>query len=220
MRVSIISFLLVLLLPLKPNAQKTGKMVIDNVDVKSVYTVYNGDLMGDPCNVVMFVEACLTRGYNPNHLSRVIEHESGYNLKAINPIGGASGLIQFVPSTARGYGTSVRKIRSMNFEQQLRLTMYHLDCVERDYGFINDSIDMYLAVFNPASITKRDRGYTRIFTEGSRVYTNNRVNDFDKDGDIDLKDIGRLMRYNQSKIDTVEILTEIRLVSRMPNMIL
>lgn len=215
MRFAILAFLLLLTLPSKPGTLHSGKITVDEVDVKDVYTVYNGDLLGDECNVVMFVEECLERGYNPNHLSRVIEHESMYNLTARNRKSGASGLIQFMPSTAKRLGTSTNQIRTMTFEQQLKVTMYYLDLVERDFGWINDSIDMYLAVFYPKGITLRDRHGTVFSRRGSPVYNLNVVNDQDKDGDIDVYDIGRIMEYNHSLVDTTVITREIRLVPRM-----
>lgn len=214
MRLIIVAFLLLLCLPSKPGSLH-GKLVVDKVDVKDVYPVYNASLMGEDCNVVMFAEACYTRGYNPNHLSRVVEHESGYNLTARNRHSGASGLIQFMPSTAKGLGTSVSRIRTMSFEQQLNLTMYYLDITERDFGFINDSIDMYLAVFWPKGIIDRDNGRSVFIRAGTPAYNLNRDNDRDKDGDIDEWDIGSIMRYSSAKIDTISVLKEVRFVSRI-----
>lgn len=61
-------------------------------------------------------------GADPTQLAQVINFESnGFNPQAINPYSGASGLIQFMPSTAARLGTSVEAIRQMTALQQMPL---------------------------------------------------------------------------------------------------
>ena len=55
-------------------------------------------------------------------LANVINFESGFNPQAVNPSSGASGLIQFMPRTATGLGTSVGTIRGMSALQQMAAT--------------------------------------------------------------------------------------------------
>jgi soluble lytic murein transglycosylase-like protein len=43
-------------------------------------------------------------GVSRDNLYKLIGHESGWNPKARNPIGGARGLLQFIPSTAEALG--------------------------------------------------------------------------------------------------------------------
>ncbi len=86
-------------------------------------------------------------------LYKVMWKESGINTHAVNPISGATGLIQFIPSTAKGMGTSVHEIRNMTPLQQLSL-------VERYYrpyaGRVKDYVDLYLVTFYPYALGKGD----------------------------------------------------------------
>jgi len=49
-------------------------------------------------------------GIDPAWLANVINFESGGNPQARNPVSGATGLIQFMPSTAQRLGTSTAAI--------------------------------------------------------------------------------------------------------------
>ena len=56
---------------------------------------------------------------NPNWLMLVFWKESKINPKAVNEDTQASGLIQFIPKTAKGLGTSVQAIQQMSGVEQL-----------------------------------------------------------------------------------------------------
>lgn len=58
-------------------------------------------------------------GWDPSGIALVISQESGFNPAAVNPRSGASGLIQFMKTTAEGLGTTVEAIRTMSAEEQL-----------------------------------------------------------------------------------------------------
>lgn len=49
----------------------------------------------------------------------VMNSESGLNPAALNPSGGASGLIQFMPMTLAAYGLTPEELRAMTREEQL-----------------------------------------------------------------------------------------------------
>ena len=49
----------------------------------------------------------------------VMKMESGINHQIVNKTGGATGLIQFMPATARGLGTSTEALKTMTNVQQL-----------------------------------------------------------------------------------------------------
>lgn len=53
-----------------------------------------------------------------HELSWVIERESSWNPAATNPDTKATGLIQFMPATAKSYGTTVDELRGMTRTQQ------------------------------------------------------------------------------------------------------
>lgn len=90
-------------------------------------------------------------GINPDWLMGVMEIESGCNPHAVNSVSGATGLIQFMPNTAQGLGTTTAALKSMTGEQQLYYVYKYL----KPYaGKISSLTDLYLAVFFPAAIGK------------------------------------------------------------------
>ena len=56
---------------------------------------------------------------NPDHLMAIMWSESRLDPSARNPRGGAVGLIQFMPATAEGLGTTAEKLLKMTGEEQL-----------------------------------------------------------------------------------------------------
>src|SRR5690606_5045854 len=68
----------------------------------------------------------LRNDWDPNALAGTISHESGFNPSAKNPGGSASGLLQWIDSTARSLGTTAEKIRKMSVDEQLPLIERYL----------------------------------------------------------------------------------------------
>lgn len=70
----------------------------------------------------------------------------------------ATGLIQFMPNTARVLGTSVDRLRNMSFDDQLVYVRKYFDQngYTKKVRSSNDPLDCYLAVFFPAAIGKPD----------------------------------------------------------------
>ena len=92
-------------------------------------------------------------GARPEWMFAVMYNESRLQPGIVNPRGGATGLIQFMPATARGLGTTTAALKQMS-------AMRQLDYVERYYapyaGRIRSGADMYLATFYPAAMGKSD----------------------------------------------------------------
>ena len=61
-----------------------------------------------------------------DELYRIIQGESGFNSTIVNPDSGATGLFQFIPSTAEGLGTTTGAIQSMTPAQQLQVYQRYL----------------------------------------------------------------------------------------------
>lgn len=84
-------------------------------------------------------------------LLEIFKIESGVDPQIVNKVSGATGLIQWMPSTAPHYGTSVQELRKMSGLQQL-------DYVEKFYkpyfGKMKSFSNLYRAVFFPAAIGK------------------------------------------------------------------
>lgn len=116
-------------------------------------------------------------GVKPEWILAVMKNESGMSTTAKNPNGGATGLIQFMPATARGLGTTTEALSKMSAVEQLKY-------VEKYYapfaGKINSGTDLYMATFWPAGVGKGD-DYKIGGAEVARV---NKIFDLDKNGQI------------------------------------
>lgn len=94
-------------------------------------------------------------GISPHWLMAVINFETAGSFSPAiqNRISGATGLIQFMPNTANGLGTSIEELKNMSFERQL-------DFVKRYYAPYRSRMksftDLYLATFYPKAIGKDD----------------------------------------------------------------
>ena len=87
----------------------------------------------------------------PDWLMLVMYAESGLNPKAVNPNGGATGLIQFMPATAIGLGTTTTELKSMTNIQQLDFVYKYFAPYA---GRIKNVHDLYLVTFFPVALGK------------------------------------------------------------------
>ncbi len=111
----------------------------------------------------------------------IIAFETGrtFSAKTINRRSSATGLIQFMPSTARTLGTTTSKLASMTELQQLAYVERYL----RPYsGRMSDLASDYMAVLWPAAVRKPLSHV--LFASPSLAYDQNRGLDTDKDGKI------------------------------------
>ena len=107
---------------------------------------------------------------DPNHLMLIMSFESAasFSPSKRNPKSGATGLIQFLPSTARAMGTTVERLAAMTAEDQL-------DVVERYFqryaGRLKTLQDAYMVVLWPAAVGK---GLDHVlWRKGSKEYEQN-----------------------------------------------
>lgn len=84
-------------------------------------------------------------------LAWCIEIESGWRTDARNPISNASGLLQFMPSTAKAMGTTVEKLRAMSRVEQASYVQKFFDMNDWTMAAFGD---VYVAVFFPAALGK------------------------------------------------------------------
>lgn len=111
---------------------------------------------------------------------------------------GATGLIQFMPSTAKRLGTTVEALAAMTAEAQL-------DYVEKYYapfkGRLNTIEDAYMAVLWPAAVGKPDDHV--LFSAGTKTYDQNKGLDLDKDGKVTKAEaasrVAQILRTAQDK---------------------
>ena len=120
---------------------------------------------------------------NPNWLMLLMNFETAGTMShtIVNNIG-ATGLIQFMPNTAIGLGTTTAELRQMTNVEQLEYVYKYLKPYKRHY---NSLTDLYLAIFYPAALGK---GADYVITSDA-VAKANPVFDLNKDLDISVKEI-------------------------------
>ena len=138
-------------------------------------------------------EICSKLGINPNWLMAIMYFESAGTFSASikSPATNATGLIQFMPDTAKYLGTTVAALAKMTAVQQL-------DYVYKYYknytNQLNSYIDTYLVTFFPAAVGKGD-GYL-IQTSSlpaSLIAKQNPSFDTNKDGKIYVWEVKKIM---------------------------
>lgn len=126
-------------------------------------------------------------GIDANWLMFVMYFESRLWEQAVNPISGATGLIQFMPRTARSLGTTVEQLKQMTNVEQLD---YVLKYLKPHKAKMKSWVDVYLAVFYPVAIGKPDTwAITRPI-----VAKQNPIFDINKDGKIEISEIKTALR--------------------------
>ena len=147
---------------------------------------------------------------NPDFIAGVMSFESKFDPGAVNPLSGASGLIQWMKSTAAKHGKTLENIRAMSRVEQLDLV--------RDYfkpwaGKLHAPEDAYLTVFYPCAIGKSSswvvaslnpnpsqlcKGVT--VAQNKKEYKQNKVFDSERKGYYTKGDVSKefLAQYRQA----------------------
>ncbi|WP_299296230.1 peptidoglycan-binding protein [uncultured Tateyamaria sp.] len=121
---------------------------------------------------------------DPNHLMAVMAFETGerFTPDVKNAAGsGATGLIQFMPKTAIGLGTTTAKLAQMSAIDQLDFVEAHFKSVVGRRAMPALS-DVYMAVLLPSAVGKLDSHV--LFAKGTRAYDQNKGLDKNKNGKI------------------------------------
>lgn len=124
---------------------------------------------------------------NPAELLAVMNSESGLVTTAKNRHTGATGLIQFMPETAKGLGTSIEELSNMSELQQLNYVEKFLVNAKRAYIKDDRALsagDLYGLIFMPAK-----SGQEILAVKGTKAYRQNRGLDYDGDGVISRRDL-------------------------------
>lgn len=130
---------------------------------------------------------------NYRDLLGVMNSESGINAKAKNPNSSATGLIQFMESTAKSLGTSTSALAAMSPVEQLDYVEKYLQRAKKTAGFAqNDKLSggqLYALVFLPA------RAHREVLaSSGENYYGANRGLDTNKDGNITMSELDNRVR--------------------------
>ena len=121
--------------------------------------------------------------------------ESGIQANIQNSIG-ATGLIQFMPSTARAMGTNVNAIKQLSRAQQLPLVDQYFTMNRLPRGATAGQL--YASVFWPAAL-RRPSDHV-IASAGSRVYSQNAGLDVNRDGSITVGDLTERVSQKRQEI--------------------
>lgn len=137
-------------------------------------------------------EVAAKLGINPNWLMAIMYWESArtFSPSITNSIG-ATGLIQFMPSTAIGLGTTTAALRQMTAVQQMDYVYkYYLPYKSK----ITNYIDCYLVTFFPAAIGKPDTHVIQTSKlPASLIATQNPAFDINKDKKVTVGEIRTVM---------------------------
>jgi Transglycosylase SLT domain len=131
---------------------------------------------------------------SPDGLASIISQESGFRPAIQNPNTNATGLIQFIPSTAKALGTTVEALKGMTFQQQLPFVIKFYKG-SRCLGFSVGRL--YLCTFCPAVmdqpdeviIARKDLDEKGPCGNQAKVYAQNIGLDLEKDGLITVGDV-------------------------------
>ncbi|WP_139977859.1 peptidoglycan-binding domain-containing protein [Nocardioides litoris] len=118
-------------------------------------------------------------GARPEHIMAAMSFETGgtFASDVRNPRSSATGLIQFMDSTARGLGTTTGDLARMSPTEQLRYVERYF---EPHRGRLGDLESVYTSIL----AGRPHSGDDALFTQGERAYRPNRELDVDHDGVI------------------------------------
>ena len=126
-------------------------------------------------------------GVTADELMSVFYLESSVNPHAVNKYTGATGLIQFMPATAKALGTTTADLKAMTGTEQLDYVYAYL----KPYiGKMNSLYDVYFAIFFPIAIGKPDNWVLQTNKlSAALIAKQNQGYDLDRSGDITVAEV-------------------------------
>ncbi len=139
-----------------------------------------GKIIGGPFKTKV-IAICSDLQCDPSHLTSAMAFETGetFSPSIRNRQSGATGLIQFIPSTARDLGTTTDDLASMSAIDQLDFVQKYLKPFKRK---MNTLSDVYMTILLPSAVGKPEASV--LFRRPSRAYTQNQGLDVNHDGQI------------------------------------
>jgi len=138
------------------------------------------------------MEICKELGVNADFLMACMAFETGetFSPSIKNAAGsGATGLIQFMPTTAKSLGTTTDALAKMTAVEQLEYVKKYF----KPYSSrLKKLEDVYMAILYPAAIGKPAEH--ALFKQGRKTYSQNKGFDKNKDGKITLSEISSKVR--------------------------
>ncbi len=142
----------------------------------------------------------------PSWLAAIVDFESArtWSPKKRNTTSGATGLIQIIPSTARGLGTTTDALAAMSFAEQLNWVFkyfQHIGVV----GKIHSLQDMYMAVFTPRGVGQP--ASMVLYSAGQPGYDQNPGLDVGGKGTITVGDVARVIESHLAAVSGVVLVS-------------
>jgi len=126
-------------------------------------------------------------------LMAVMYSESRFDPHVANRKGsGAIGLIQWMPTTAKEFGTSTAELRGMTAVQQLDHVERYLQRYRERYGDYESLSDLYLAILYPRA--RGEEACYIMYAKPSETYRQNAGLDENHDGRVTASDIDKRMK--------------------------
>lgn len=141
-------------------------------------------------------------GVKPEDLLTVMSFETGgtFNPAIKNAAGsGATGLIQFMPSTAESLGTSTEELAKMSRAEQMDYVHKYFKTQTPIGNVKNPNIDdLYMGILWPKGVGKPDD--YQLFQEGGKAYSQNKGLDIDKSGSVTKAEAAAKARSHASSV--------------------
>jgi hypothetical protein len=120
-------------------------------------------------------------GLDPNHLMAAMAFETGesFSPSVVNSVSGATGLIQFMPVTAKDLGTTTEQMKTMTAVQQLDFVRKYFLRFKNRLASIEDT---YMAILWPKAIGEPNDFV--LWQRGSIAYEQNSGLDLNGDGTV------------------------------------
>lgn len=138
-----------------------------------------------------------------DYLIACIAFESNLNPFAKNKVSGAVGLIQFMPSICKAYGTTAEEMVRRTFEEQVPYIIKHF---QPYYKRTKSLSDMYMAILMPSFIGKPEDAVIFSIIKTPVQYKQNRGLDRNNNGVITKAEASALVfsRYTKGLADVEE----------------
>ncbi len=151
------------------------------------------------------IEVSERLGIDPNYIMACIALETGerFDPRIKNPRSTATGLIQFMESTAKALGTTTAELSKMSHVQQMDYVEQYFVMTARNVKVPTHEwslADLYFAIFTP-SLIKMPAG-SALYKKGQKAYEDNLFHDRDKDRVISKEEIAANISifYTKGKI--------------------
>lgn len=120
-------------------------------------------------------------GCDPSHLMSAMAFETGetFSPSIRNKQSGATGLIQFMPATAKSLGTTTDDLASMSAVDQLDFVKKYLKPFK---GKMSTVSDVYMTILFPKAVGKPEAFV--LFKSPTKAFKQNKGLDANKDGQV------------------------------------